>query len=134
MKKEKPSLNPIELRKFGLILGGVFGVISLWPLLFHAEPIHLWSLGVATMLFVPAFLVPMWLSPIYHVWMWIGEKLGWFNTRLILALGFFGVFTPMGIGMRLLGKDPLHRKLDMQLTTYRISKMYRPGKDLRKQH
>ena len=133
-EKENYSSTPAELRKFGLIVGGVFLVISLWPLVFREEAIHLWAIIVAATLLVPAALVPMWLCPIFKAWMWIGGKLGWINTRIILGIGFFGVFTPMGITMRLLGKDPLHRKLDTQITSYRISKIARPGTDLYKQH
>ena len=133
-EKENYSSTPAELRKFGLIVGGVFLVISLWPLVFREEAIHLWAIIVAATLLVPAVLVPMWLRPIFKAWMWIGGKLGWINTRIILGIGFFGVFTPMGITMRLLGKDPLHRKLDTQIPSYRISKSARPGTDLYKQH
>jgi len=133
-EKENYSSTPAELRKFGLIVGGVFLVISLWPLVFRGEAIHLWAIIVAATLLVPAALVPMWLHPIFKAWMWIGGKLGWINTRIILGIGFFGVFTPMGITMRLLGKDPLHRKLDPLIPSYRISKIARPGTDLYKQH
>ena len=44
--------------------------------------------------------------------------LGWINTRLILGIFFYLILTPVGLIMRLFGRDPLHRKLDRKATTY----------------
>ena len=34
-----------ELRQFGLLVGAVFTVIGLWPLVFRGEPLRLWAIG-----------------------------------------------------------------------------------------
>jgi hypothetical protein len=60
-------------------------------------------------------LVPALLVPFYRFWMgYVAAPLGWFNTRVILAVVFFLLFTPMSIGLwlkrKLLGgDDPLLR-------------------------
>jgi hypothetical protein len=58
------------------------------------------------------------LKPIYVGWMTFAFALGWVNTRLILGIVFYLIFTPAGLVMRLLGKDPLVLRFDRQATTY----------------
>jgi len=132
MGKEK-MVGPAQLRSFGLIVGGIFAVIALWPPLFHGEDARIWALMVSALLAVPALALPASLRPIYKVWMRVGLALGWVNTRIILSLGFYGVFTPMGIVMRLFGKDPLRREFDPDVTTYRVLRSPRPGSHMQKQ-
>ena len=45
--------------------------------------------------------------------------LGWINTRIILSLIFFLVVLPTGLIMRL-SRDPMRRKWDKAVTSYRI--------------
>lgn len=40
-------------------------------------------------------------------WRRVGHALGWVNMRILLSLFFFLVLMPVGLIMRLLGKDPL---------------------------
>ena len=47
-------------------------------------------------------------------------------NSIILAIVFFGVITPMGLFMRMLGKDPLRRKIDEQAKSYRVVSKARP--------
>ena len=41
----------------------------------------------------------------YKPWMKLAEGLGFINTRIILFIVFYGMFMPMGLVMRLAGKD-----------------------------
>jgi hypothetical protein len=41
-------------------------------------------------------------------------------TPLVLGIVFFLVFTPVALGLKLLGKDAMRRKLDPQADSYRI--------------
>ena len=76
-----------ELRNFGLIVGGVFSVIGLWPMVWRGEPVRLWALIIGGLLIGMGSVVPTWLAPINRGWMWIGHVLGWINTRIILGVG-----------------------------------------------
>jgi hypothetical protein len=73
-------------------------------------------------------LAPGTLQPVYLGWMKFGHVMNWINTRLILGILFYGVFLPFGMVMRLLGKDPMHRKLDDTVSTYRV-KSHNDSKD-----
>jgi len=64
------------------------------------------------------FIIPMVLKPVYVAWMRLAFVLGWVNTRLLLCVLFYLVFTPIGLALRLFGKDLLDRKLDKNAETY----------------
>lgn len=40
---QRKSPLPAQLRSFGLLMGGVFLLIALWPLLVHGEGMRLWA-------------------------------------------------------------------------------------------
>jgi hypothetical protein len=122
-----------ELRNFGLIVGGIFAAISVWPAIFRGGNVRLWMTGLAAVLIVPALVAPRVLAPAHRVWMALGNALGWVNTRLVLGLIFFGLITPMGLVFRLAGRDPMQRAFDPNATTYRVSRKPRPGAHMLRQ-
>ncbi len=67
-------------------------------------------------LFAIAF--PIVITPLYIVFTLLGLVLGWVNTRVLLGLIFLVAFTPLGLLFRLIGRDPLKRKLDRQAASY----------------
>lgn len=132
MNVKAGAVTSKQLRDFGLIVGGILAVIGLWPWLLRGEDPRLWALAVAALLVVPALVAPGVLKPIYRIWMRIGSVLGWVNTRIILALGFYGVFTPMATAMRLFGRDALQRKFEGDVASYRVKRSVRPVAHMRR--
>jgi len=110
-----------ELRKFGLIFAGMFILFFalLLPWIWD-KPSPLWAWIVAAVFAGTALLLPMVLTPVYHLWMKIGHVLGWINTRIILGLVFFVIFAPVALFLKLFGKDVLKRRLDASASSYRI--------------
>ncbi len=106
----------------------------MWPALIHGNPFRIWAAAVAVLFVIPALFLPASLGSVYRLWMLMGAWLGWINTRLILALGFFGLVTPIGIIRRMLGKDTLGRRFAPDLTTYRLLRDKRPGVHMRRQY
>ena len=98
-------------REFGLIVGGVLLLLSLWWLYrgkFPAvSPITL-PLGAALILLGLVF--PKALVWPNKAWMALAEVLSFVTTRIILAFVFFAIVTPIGVVKRLFGWDPLHRR------------------------
>ena len=111
-----------ELRKFGLISGAIvavlFGVILPW-LVEYQWPIWPWI--VTGILWVWALAMPGTLFLVYKPWLKFGHIAGWVNTRIILGLMFYLIFFPAGIIMRVFGNDPMARKLDSSVKSYRIA-------------
>ena len=111
-----------ELRKFGLVTGAIvvvlFGLLLPW---IFSHKLPLWPWIIAGVLWVWALIMPSSLSFVYKGWMAVGHVLGWINTRIILGIMFFILFLPAGIILKLLGKDPMARKLDKSLNSYRVT-------------
>jgi len=117
-----PELDRAGLRRFGLVTGIIFGALfgGLFPWLAD-KGFVLWPWVVTGVLWVWALALPGTLKPVYHGWMWIGLRIGWVNTRLILLIVFYFVILPFGVVMRwVFRKDPMSRGLDPEQETYRV--------------
>jgi len=113
----KISYDKKTLRKFGQMTGIVFLIITALFFLRHkhaAVP----TAFIAGVLLVSAYARPSALRPVYAVWMKAAFILGWINTRVILVLLFYLVFTPIGLVMRLMRIDPLERKIEKERSSY----------------
>jgi O-antigen/teichoic acid export membrane protein len=126
--------NNKQLRSFGLMVGGVFGLIALWPAIMRADRPRLWAAVLAMLLILPALIYPATLRQVYRGWMALGNILGWINTRVILGGVFYLVVTPIGAVRRALGKDPMGKKLQAESESYRISRTRRPPSHLTRQY
>ena len=123
-----------QLRSFGLMVGGVFAAMGLWPVLFRGDDPRLWALVLASLLVIPALVLPRSLEPVYRGWMAIGYVLGWINTRIILGAIFYGLFTPIGLFRRfLLAKDSMHRRFEPEADSYRVVRQPRPPLHMKRQ-
>jgi hypothetical protein len=98
-------------REFGLIVGGVLLLLSLWWLYRGKFPgvSHI-TLIVGPALVLLGLVFPMALVLPNRVWMAFAEVLSFVTTRIILGFVFFAIVTPIGVVKRLFGWDPLHRR------------------------
>ena len=122
-----------QLRDFGLLVGGIFGLIGLWPLVWRQQSPRTWALTLAVLLVLPALAAPRVLAPVYRAWMLLGEGLAWINTRIILGVVFYGVVTPIGLVMRMFGHDPMRRRPDRAGESYRVRSVPRPATHMMRQ-
>ncbi len=81
---------------------------------------------VAIALVLVALIRPGWLRPIYVGWMLALYPLGWVIGHLFLAVVYFGVLTPIGLMLRVVGHDPLQLHVDPACRT-----MWQPRKTQR---
>ena len=113
------SATTKQIRQFGLLVGMVLIAIGSWQLyrqIYTTTRIILWVIG--GFLFVSGLLWPKILKPFYILWMFLAHILSWINTRIILGLIFYLIFTPIGLIMRLIKRDPLQRKIDQEVDSY----------------
>ncbi len=61
---------------------------------------------------------PQNVRPIYVAWMVLAFPIGWTMSQVILGLMFYGVFTPIALIFRMIGRDPLHRARQPSLASY----------------
>jgi hypothetical protein len=134
MTMEIPTLDNTGLRKFGLTTGAiVVGLFAFFfPWIFDMAAMPVWPWVVAGLLWVPALFIPSVLRPVYSIWMKIGHGIGWINTRIILGVLFYMLVLPMGLIMRLFGKDPMARKVDNSASSYRVKSVEVPKDRLEK--
>jgi hypothetical protein len=115
-----------ELRTFGVTVGGallVFGAIRSY---FHFGNVAIALIGLGSMLGAFGIVFPTALAPLERAWMALAHVLAFINTRIILTVLFYLVFTPIGLIARMV-KDPLNRKLHDGSTSYWIRREPKPA-------
>ncbi len=96
-------------KQFALLLAGIMGVVAVWPL--FSGSAFAWSWLTAALLpLLLAWRAPQRLTPLAQAWLWLGHLLGAVNSRIILALIFFLLITPVALLFRLFGRDALRLK------------------------
>ena len=114
----KKEVTKKQLRTFGIALSIFLVLIGLNHFLKGHTPQNLWFWGVGIIVLLFTLVVPISIKPIYKVAIFIAHILGWINTRIILGLIYYLLFTPASLVMKLIGKDPLNRKFDKEAKTY----------------
>ncbi|MBI3413743.1 MAG: hypothetical protein HY043_00255 [Verrucomicrobia bacterium] len=114
-----------ELRKFGLLVGGVLVGLGLLFLFRHKArtPYLVWPGGVLIFFGV---VLPRALKWIYVAWMGLALVLGFVMAHVILTLFFFLVILPIGLVARAVGKDFLSLKLDRAAESYWLRRDNKP--------
>ena len=129
--KQQPTVK--DLRQFGLLVGSVFAVIGLWPVVFRSESPRLWAIIVGSLLIALGAIAPQSLKQVHSGWMKVGHILGSINTKIILGIVYYLLITPMGLVMRLMGKDAMHRSFAQDTDSYRVLRARRPRQHMRNQ-
>ena len=98
------------LRQFAGLWLVFFGGLALWQALVRGRPGLAVILGILAVTIGPLGLTrPQWVRLIYVGWMVLAFPIGWTISQIILAVMFFGLFAPIALVFRLLGRDPLDR-------------------------
>ena len=100
-----------KYREFGLVVGFIFPLLVgyLIPLI-TGHSFRIWSLFFGVPLILLSITEPRKLRYLYRLWIWVGEVLGFVNSRIILGSIFFFILFPIAFLMRIIGHDPLRRK------------------------
>lgn len=104
-------------RTFGLVFAAVFALVAAWPLL-SGEATRWWALGIGALCALVATVKPALLAKPNRLWMRFGLLLGRVVGPVALGVLYYAVVTPLGVAMRLTGKDPLRRKRDFDAPSY----------------
>jgi hypothetical protein len=116
-----------ELRKFGLLVGGVLAALGMVSWLRHKPSApRLWAPGVLLMFF--GWVAPRALKYVYLAWMSLAIVLGFVVSNVVLTLFFYVVIMPIGILARCAGKDFLGLKLDSNAASYWLPRERKLGK------
>ena len=100
-----------DLRQFALLcvlFGGLVGALVLYRTGSWPVPAAIW--GVSATVGALGLLKPALVRPVFVGWIAAAYPIGWTISHLVLALTFYLVLTPIGLLMRLVGRDPLGRR------------------------
>ena len=96
-------------RSFGIVFFVVFLLIALYPFT-YGEELRIWSIIISIIFLILGFLNSKILAPLNKIWFKFGILLGKIISPLIMGIIFFLVVTPIGLIIKLFGKDVLNLK------------------------
>ena len=109
-----------DLRLFGCLTGVALALLTAvvaWRL-GHVPAFAKVTWPLAGVLFLLGALCPGALLWPYRCWMRVTVPVGLGLQCLALAVFYYGVLTPVGLGFRLFGRDPLHRRFEAERPSY----------------
>ena len=104
-------------KSFGYVFTIIFLIIGIWPL-FYGKFINYIFLLLSSFLLIVSIFFPKYLSPFNKVWFKFGLLLNKIVSPIVLGFLYFFTFLPMGLLMRLMGKDPLKLKKQSDKISY----------------
>ena len=107
-------------RSFGIVFFIVFLLISLYPLI-NDNDLIIWSLVISLIFLFFGLLNSKILTPLNKAWFKFGIFLGKLISPIVMGAIFFLVVTPIGLFMRILGKDLINLEYNTK-NTYWIEK------------
>jgi len=111
-----------DLLVFGLMLvafTALLGAMFLWRTHSMAVARAVWYGGGA--ISAVYFVLPPLRKPIFLGWTYLTFPIGFVVSHVILGFVYFVVFTLVGLAMRLVGYDPMQRKLDPSAKSYWVA-------------
>ena len=96
------------LRQFGGIWIAFFGGFAAWQGFVRGHEVFAWALAAAAVTVGPVGLIwPQLIRPIYVGWMVLAFPIGWTLSKVVMAVMYYAVFTPVAFVFRLIGRDAL---------------------------
>ena len=120
------------LRKFGLTMGVAFGLLG-GLLAWRSRGAWPYFLGASGFFFAFGVALPAALKPLQKAWMTLALLMGWVMSRVILVVLFFFVLTPIGLILRLAGKDLLDMKVRAKKESFWLPHRTRAKEDYENQ-
>ena len=108
-------------RSFGWTFTFIFVAAGLYGLWQGGAALS-WLLAAAAVMALVTYMRDAWLAPLNRAWMKLGELMGRVVSPIVLGIIFFGVFTPVGLAMRLFGRDAMARQFDRRLNSYWVDR------------
>ena len=94
-------------RRFGLTLGFAFLALTVVLVWRGRDGAAMVTGGVGAVLAVAALAIPTRLAPVERGWMALAHALSRITTPLLMGIVYYVTVVPIGVVMRLLGRNPL---------------------------
>jgi hypothetical protein len=110
VRKDESGVTDAQARKSALVVAAVLLLIAAWNLYRGRTTVVVIFGSISAALFVAGLFVPVAARAFHKAWMRLAVALGHVNSRVLLTLMYYLVFTPYGLVSRLVGRDPLRRR------------------------
>ena len=117
----KSKIKTSSNKNFGLVFFIVFLILGFWPIKNGGE-IRIWLVVISLIFLVSGMMKSKLLTPLNQLWFKFGMILGAIAAPIVMGAVFFLVVTPIGIVMKLMGKDLINKKHDKKKETYWITR------------
>ena len=118
MRRSSPALP--SNRNFGVFFSILFVLIAIFTYKEGSLLLAACSALAAVLLTVLAFANPRALLPFNKAWLRFGLLLGSFVNPIVLGIVFFVVITPVGVLMRIFGRDELQLRVAERDTHWNV--------------
>tara|TARA_B110001450_G_C17188520_1_gene306360 strand:+ start:60 stop:458 length:399 start_codon:yes stop_codon:yes gene_type:complete len=98
-------------KKFGYFFSGVFLLASIYFFYLKSNNVGYIFSSLTIIFIITTFLKAELLLPLNKLWMRFGLLLGMIVSPIVLGVIFFGIFTPYGFVMRIMGRDEMNLKI-----------------------
>lgn len=119
----QPAVQKSGERAFGIVMAVACLVIA--GIIWFKDATSPWPVGLAgaaAILLVLGFFWQAPLRPLNRLWLKFGDLLHKIISPLVMGIIFFFIVTPIGLLMRLCGKDPMRMKLEPDSDSYWIER------------
>ena len=117
----KSNIKISSNRNFGLVFFFISLAVSIWPLT-HNESPRIWSAIISLAFLILVLTRSKLLTPLNRLWAKFGIILGSIIAPIVMGVVFFLVITPIGLVMKIIGKDLLSIKYDKKKETYWVKR------------
>ena len=112
--------NESSNKSFGIVFFLVFFLIGIYPVL-NSNDLRFWSLFLSLIFLILGLMNSKILTPLNRIWFKFGMFLGTIVSPFVMGVIFFLIVTPIGVIMKITGKDLLNLKYSNK-NTYWIEK------------
>jgi hypothetical protein len=110
VRKDESAVTDAQARKSALVVAAVLLVIAAWNVYRGRTTIVIIFASIGVALVLVGLFIPAAARAFHKAWMRFAVALGHVNSRVLLTLMYYLVFTPYGLASRLFGRDPLRRR------------------------
>src|SRR5262249_34899337 len=120
--KSEAVLSGCTLRQFAALWLIVFAGLACWQAFLHHWTLASVCAALAVAIRPLALVKPEAIQPVFTTAKTVTHPIGWMITTLILLGLFYLIFTPVGLFLKLVGKDLLDRQPSYHENTYWAAK------------
>ena len=117
----KSNIKMGSNRSFGLVFFVVFLILGLWPIKSGGD-INIFLILISLIFLFLAIIKSKFLTPLNKLWFKFGMKLGALIAPIVMGVVFFLVVTPIGIIMKITGRDLINKKINKNIKTYWLNR------------